>query len=310
VADAVLQAILPIVVADFATRHGDPPGAGAAVVALGKLGSREMTVSSDLDLIVIYDAEGAESSTGKRPLAVTAYYARLTQALIAALSAPMPEGILYKVDMRLRPSGRQGPVAVSLAAFRRYQAEEAWTWEHLALTRARVVAGPQPLAGRVAAAIAEVLDAPHDATRVLSDARDMRRRLAEARETAATDPWETKLGPGRMMDIELLAQAGALIHNLSGMRRPRRMLERLAKLGWLSNADGERLAAALSRLAALQQVGRLASDHTIDPAEGGDGLVRLVLATAGAADLATLRDDLAAEATAAAAIIDARLEGA
>jgi hypothetical protein len=94
------------------------------------------------------------------------------------------------------------------------------------------------------------------------------------------------------------------------MRRPRRMLERLAKLGWLSNADGERLAAALSRLAALQQVGRLASDHTIDPAEGGDGLVRLVLATAGAADLATLRDDLAAEATAAAAIIDARLEGA
>jgi glutamate-ammonia-ligase adenylyltransferase len=221
----------------------------------------------------------------------------------------MPEGILYKVDMRLRPSGRQGPVAVSLAAFRRYQAEEAWTWEHLALTRARVVAGPQALAGRVAAAIAEVLDAPHDATRVLSDARDMRRRLAEARETAA-DPWETKLGPGLMMDIELLAQAGALIHNFSGLRRPRRMLERLAKLGWLSNADGARLAAALSRLAALQQVGRLASDHTIDPAEGGDGLVRLVLATAGAADLATLRDDLAAEATAAAAIIDARLEGA
>ena len=108
---------------------------------MGKLGSREMTASSDLDLIVIYDAEGAEASEGRRPLPTTVYYARLTQALIAALSAPMSEGILYKVDMRLRPSGRPGPIATALAAFRRYQAEEAWTWEHLALTRARVVAG-------------------------------------------------------------------------------------------------------------------------------------------------------------------------
>ena len=309
VADAVLQAILPRVVEDFAGRHGSPPGAGAAVVALGKLGSREMTASSDLDLIVIYDAEGAESSIGKRPLAVTAYYARLTQALIAALSAPMPEGVLYKVDMRLRPSGRQGPVATSLAGFRRYQAEEAWTWEHLALTRARVVAGPEPLAGRVSAAIAAVIEAPHDARKVLADARDMRRRLAEAREAEAADPWETKLGPGRMMDIELLAQAGALVHNLSGLRRPGRMLDRLTKLGWLGAEDGARLAAALAQLAALQQVGRLASDHTIDPAEGGEGLVRLVLATAGAEDLDCLRESLAAEAAAAAAIIEARLAG-
>ena len=117
---------------------------------MGKLGSREMTVSSDLDLIVIYDAEGAEASHGRRPLAPTVYYARLTQALISALSAPTAEGILYKVDMRLRPSGRQGPLATTLAAFRRYHAEDAWTWEHMALTRARIVAGPAQLgaAGR------------------------------------------------------------------------------------------------------------------------------------------------------------------
>ncbi len=307
VAEAVLQAILPRVTADFATRHGPPPGAGAAVMALGKLGSREMTASSDLDLIVIYDAMGAEASEGKRPLAVAVYYARLTQALIAALSAPMPEGILFKVDMRLRPSGRQGPVATSLAGFRRYQSEEAWTWEHLALTRARVVAGPEPLFGQVSAAIAEVLATPHDATKVLADARDMRRRLAEAHGATAGGPWEVKLGPGRMMDIELLAQSGALIHTLSGLRRPRRMLERLTRLGWLAADDGARLVASLARLSALQQVGRLASDHTIDPAEGGEGLVRLVLATAGATDLAGLRDDLAEEAAVAAAIIDARL---
>jgi glutamate-ammonia-ligase adenylyltransferase len=206
VAEAVISALLPHVEADFANRHGPPPGAGAAVVAMGKTGSREMTATSDLDLIVIYDAGGAEASEGRRPLAVPVYYSRLTQALIAGLSSPMAEGILYKVDMRLRPSGRQGPVATSLSGFRTYQASEAWTWEHLALTRARVVAGPPELAARVQHAIAEVLSRPHDPEEVLKDARDMRRRLAEAQEAAAAEPWETKLGPGRMMDIELLAQ--------------------------------------------------------------------------------------------------------
>jgi glutamate-ammonia-ligase adenylyltransferase len=307
VADAVLGALTPVTMRDFASRHGAPPGAGAAVVAMGKLGSREMTVSSDLDLIVIYDAEGAEASVGRRPLPVSTYYARLTQALIAALSAPMADGILYRVDMRLRPSGRAGPVAVSLQAFARYQAEEAWTWEHLALTRARVVAGPAGLGEQVAAAIAEVLTRSHDPGKVLADARDMRRRLAEAYAGAAADPWEVKHGPGRMMDIELVAQTGALIHGLAGMRRPRRMLDRLAALGWIAAGDAAALQTALERLATLQQVGRLASDHTVDPAEGGAGLTALVLAATGAKDLEALRATLAAEAARSAAIIAARL---
>ena len=205
-----------VVTAEFATApRRRRPAPGAAVVAMGKLGSREMTVSSDLDLIVIYDAAGAEASDGRRPLAAPVYYARLTQALIAALTAPMAEGMLYKVDMRLRPSGRQGPVATALPSFRRYQAEEAWTWEHLALTRARVVAGPRAVARAVAAAIAEVLAAPARRREGARGRRDMRRRLAEAHEAAAANPWEVKLGPGRMMDIELLAQTGALIHDLA-----------------------------------------------------------------------------------------------
>jgi glutamate-ammonia-ligase adenylyltransferase len=307
VAEAVLQAVWPVVTADFAQRHGAPPGAGAVVVAMGKLGSREMTVSSDLDLIVIYDAEGAEASDGRRPLPVSTYYARLTQALIAALTAPTAEGILYKVDMRLRPSGQQGPLATALAAFRRYQAGEAWTWEHLALTRARVVAGPPALAGAVGAAITEVLTRPHDAAKVRVDAADMRRRLAEAHEAAAGNPWEVKLGPGRMMDIELIAQAGALINGLDGVRRPRRMLDRLGALGWLSRPDAAQLTHALDRLATLQQLGRLASDHTIDPAEGGDGLVRLVLGATGTPDLDTLRRSLARDAERSAGLIADRL---
>ena len=238
-----------------------------------------MTATSDLDLIVIYDAEGAEASTGKRPLAVSAYYARLTQALIAALTAPMAEGILYKVDMRLRPSGQSGPLATSLAAFRRYQAEEAWTWEHMALTRARVVAGPPAVAEAVAAAIAEVLAAP---ARRGEGARRRRRHAPPPRRGARgrrpATPGRSKLGPGRMMDIELLAQTGALLGGLA-VRRPRQMLDRLGAIGWLARPD----AALLGRTPStgshtLQQIGRLASDHTIDPAEGGDGLVRLVLA--------------------------------
>ena len=219
VAEAVIGALWPV--GHRRLRHAataPPPGAGAVVVAMGKLGSREMTVSSDLDLIVIYDAEGAEASDGK-PAArhATVYYARLTQALIAALSAPMAEGILYKVDMRLRPSGRSGPVATSLAAFRRYQAEEAWTWEHLALTRARVVAGPAALGdGGRRRHRRGPRRAARRRARLLADAADMRRRLAEAHEAAAANPWEVKLGPGRMMDIELLAQTGALLHEPAG----------------------------------------------------------------------------------------------
>lgn len=307
VAEAALRALYPIVIREFARRHGPPPGAGAAVVGMGKLGSREMTASSDLDLIVIYDAAGAHASEGNRPLPVQTYYARLTQALIAALTAPMAEGALYKVDMRLRPSGRAGPVAVALSGFRRYQAEEAWTWEHLALTRARVVAGPPDLAQSVSAALREVIDRPHDEAKVLSDAIDMRRRLTEAQETAASHPWEVKLGPGRMMDIELLAQSGALICNLGDIRRPGRMLDRLGRMGWLDPSEAQRLATALDRLAAIGQIMRLASDHTISPEEGGTGLVELVLATTGMPDLATLERTLAEAREDATAIITARL---
>jgi glutamate-ammonia-ligase adenylyltransferase len=118
---------------------------------MGSLGARALNAASDLDLIVIYDADGAERSDGRRPLAVQPYYARLTQAMISGLTAQMMGGRLYEVDMRLRPSGNQGPVAVSLAAFRSYQQNEAWGWEHLALTRARALAGPGPLADEIEA---------------------------------------------------------------------------------------------------------------------------------------------------------------
>jgi glutamate-ammonia-ligase adenylyltransferase len=307
VAEATLRGLYPLVVEEFSRRHGPSPGEGAVVVGMGKLGSREMTASSDLDLIVIYEPAGAEASAGRKPLPIQTYYARLTQSLIAACTAPMAEGQLYRVDMRLRPSGRAGPVAVSLPAFRRYQAEEAWTWEHLALTRARVVAGPPALAATVGAAIAEVIRRPHDETRVLADAAEMRRRLAEAHGEAARHPWEVKLGPGRMMDIELLAQAGALVCDLADVRRPARMLDRLGRIGWLDRREADALGRALDRLSCVQQILRLAADHTIRPEEGGKGLVELLLAATGESDLAGLEAALAEAAQESDRIVTDRL---
>ena len=156
-AQGLLEALLKRVGEAFARDHGKVEGGRVAVLAMGKFGSREMTAASDLDLIVIYDYPAdASDSGGARPLAAAVYYTRLTQRLLAALTAPTKAGKLYDVDLRLRPSGQKGPLATQYSAFRLYQASEAEFWEHMALTRARVVAGEGGLASEIAAAIAAV----------------------------------------------------------------------------------------------------------------------------------------------------------
>ncbi len=207
-AEAVIAALWPVVVADFEAKHGAQPGRGAVVIGMGSLGAARLNAASDLDLIVIYDAGGAEASEGRRPLPTRQYFARLTQAMVTALTAQTAEGRLYEVDMRLRPSGRQGPVATSIESWRGYQMTEAWTWEHLALTRARVLAGDAGLAAEVEAARREVIALKGQGTQVLPDVADMRARLAAAK--PAEGPWDAKRGAGRMMDVELFAQVMAL----------------------------------------------------------------------------------------------------
>ncbi|MCS6932430.1 MAG: bifunctional [glutamine synthetase] adenylyltransferase/[glutamine synthetase]-adenylyl-L-tyrosine phosphorylase [Acetobacteraceae bacterium] len=205
-AEAAIGALLPAVRADFAQRHGSIRGGGMAVVALGKLGGREMLPGSDLDLVLVYDhPEGIEeSSGGLRRLPPPSYFAKLAQAFVGALTAPGAEGRLYEVDMRLRPSGSKGPVAVSLAAFRRYHAESAWTWERMALTRARVLAGPPALKRAVRQAIREALVAPR-ATDPIADARAMRARML--REAPPEGPWDVKAMRGGLTEVEFVAQA-------------------------------------------------------------------------------------------------------
>ena len=140
----------------------------------------------DLDLILIYDFDHEQpDSDGERSLHGAQYFARFTQRLISALSSQTNYGALYHVDMRLRPSGRSGPVATSLDAFASYQESEAWTWEHMALTRARPIAGPQPLKDAAAAAVRKILTSPRDPQKLLADVADMRQRMARHQYPAA-----------------------------------------------------------------------------------------------------------------------------
>jgi [glutamine synthetase] adenylyltransferase / [glutamine synthetase]-adenylyl-L-tyrosine phosphorylase len=205
IAETALASLLPAVETEFARRHGRVPGGAFAVIGMGRLGSREMTLVSDLDLILIYDAPASiEMSDGGQPLAVANYYARLSQRLIGAITAPTAEGRLYDVDMRLRPSGQSGPIASQFDGFARYQRKSAWTWEHMALTRARPVAGDAALCRRLAETIETVLNAPRDPRSLVIDVAEMRRRIAD--EHAQPSCWDLKNRRGGLIDLEFIVQ--------------------------------------------------------------------------------------------------------
>ncbi|MFC3179814.1 [protein-PII] uridylyltransferase family protein [Cypionkella sinensis] len=309
-AEAVIAALWPVVVADFATRHGPPPGRGAVVLGMGSMGAGRLNAGSDLDLIMIYDAAGVENSDGKRPLAARAYYARLTQAMVTALSAQMAEGRLYEVDVRLRPSGRQGPVATSITSFRDYQMTEAWTWEHLALTRARVLAGAPDLATEVETLRREIIALKGQGASVCKDVAEMRARLADAKPGAGG--WDAKFGPGRMMDIELLAQTLAL-QTASPARGVERQIAAGESKGKLSHSDQTALLEAYRLFWQVQAASKLLSDKPLDPDTLGLGgrafLLREVGAVETEAGSAALTERLARKAALAEWVISAHLNG-
>lgn len=300
-AAATLAGIAPAVVAEFARKHGTPPGRGAVVLGMGSLGAGLQSATSDLDVIVIYDPLDQESSDGRRPLNSRTYYARLTQALITAMTAPMAEGRLYEVDMRLRPSGNQGPVATSLDAFRNYQTNEAWTWEHLALTRAAVIAGGEELAADVEAFRREVLQSPRDAAAVLAEVRDMRARIAAAK--APEGLWDAKIGAGRMQDIELFSQAAALVSG-SAERTVMAGLDAAFDLGWVADEDRDALVQCYERLWQIQIATRLLGTGCLAPEQLGLGGQSFLTRLCRCDDLDKLATDLAQGHEAARQIID------
>jgi len=297
VAEAGLAALVPAVEAEFARRHGRVPGGAFAVVGMGRLGSREMTLASDLDLILIYDAPpDVTASNGAQPLSTSAYYARLSQRLIGAITAPTAEGPLYPVDMRLRPSGSSGPIASSLESFDRYQRESAWTWEHMALTRARTVAGDAALRRLLEETIDAVLRSPREPRRLVADVADMRRRIAG--ENPRPSPWDLKNRRGGLIDLEFIAQylmlreasaAPVVLH-----RATADALRALGAVGALSPAAERELSAAAALLrhvqALLTLIGETAARDGAFPEPDAATLARC----AGAVDFAQLDADITA----------------
>ncbi|WP_062211833.1 bifunctional [glutamine synthetase] adenylyltransferase/[glutamine synthetase]-adenylyl-L-tyrosine phosphorylase [Aureimonas sp. AU12] len=282
-AETVLEAVLAAVEAEFARLHGRVPGGRLAVLGLGRLGSRELTATSDIDLMLLYDHEpDAEASDGERPLPVSTYYARLTQRLIAALAAPMADGVLYQVDFRLRPSGNKGPLATHVDAFRKYQSE-AWTWERMALTRSRPIAGAADLRAEIAGAIRDAI-AAHTADPLLRfDVADMRARLDVQK--PARGPLDLKRLPGGLTDLEFLAQWSILAGHVPMDHIGQPTAETLNELRRRLDAPtADMLPAAMADFTRVVQLLRLGPDTAFAVADLPAGLAERIATALDLAD--------------------------
>lgn len=276
---------------ELARAHGKIPSGNSIVIAMGKLGGLEMTASSDLDLILIYDCpEEVTQSDGARALSPAQYYMRLTQRLIAAVSAPTAEGNLYDVDMRLRPTGSAGPVATSLQSFIAYHEDSAWTWEHLALTRARVISGDEALRAATEAEIVSVLCRQRDRAKLVADVIDIRQRIHQAKGSA--EPWVIKTVPGGLVDIEFIAQFMQLAHahNEPGVldQNTRQALSKLGQHRLLDANHAETLIETCRLYHNLTQVLRLALAEDSPIADMPDGLRERLARAANLPDFSTL----------------------
>jgi [glutamine synthetase] adenylyltransferase / [glutamine synthetase]-adenylyl-L-tyrosine phosphorylase len=291
-ADVLIRAVHARVEADFAGVHGRIRGQQTAILALGRLGAREMTASSDLDLIVIYDFDAEHpNSDGARPLYGGQYFARLTQRLINALTVRTNYGVLYEVDMRLRPSGRSGPLATHIDSFIGYQQSEAWTWEHMALTRARVVSASPAFAARIEAAIHDVLCRRRDAAAIAADVIEMRTTIAK--EKGDADSWELKYAAGGLIDIEFIAQYLQLVNAAASPEildtSTARTLEKAAHADVLKAEDAELLRPAVSLFHGLTQILRLCLPGAFDPKTANAGVLALLARAADLPDFPALQ---------------------
>jgi [glutamine synthetase] adenylyltransferase / [glutamine synthetase]-adenylyl-L-tyrosine phosphorylase len=247
---------------------------------------------SDLDLIVVYDFNAEHpNSDGKRPLYGAQYFARLTQRLISAQTVRTNYGVLYEVDMRLRPSGRSGPLATHIDGFVDYQRREAWTWEHMALTRARVVSAPPAFKARIEAAIAEVLRRPRDARAVAGDVVEM--RTAIANEKGDADVWDFKYAAGGLIDIEFVAQYLQLVHAAAQPEildtSTARTLEKAARAGILKAEDADILRPAVALFHSLIQILRLCLPTAFDAKTANAGVLALLARAADLPDFPALQ---------------------
>jgi glutamate-ammonia-ligase adenylyltransferase len=263
------------------------PGGEFIILAYGRLGGQSLTHASDLDLVLLFTGETGAESDGRRPLGATQYFNRLAQRVVGALSVQTASGALYEIDTRLRPSGAQGMLCVSVESFAHYQREEAWTWEHMALTRARVVFGPS---ASVDAVIAEILGRDRAIPALRKDIAAMRAEMAEHKPPKGA--LDVKLCPGGLVDAEFCIHALQLEHRKGIHPQLHRAVGELVATGLLppAFADAQGL---LTRLLVLLRL--VAPDSAVPPAP-----VRALVARA--LDYADWTELMAAVDTAKAAI--------
>ena len=261
VAEAAVEVLAAAAVSEFEETHGRVPGSELVILALGRFGGGLLTHASDLDLVFLFTGDFATESDGRRPLGGTLFFNRLSQRVINALSVPTAAGALYEVDTRLRPSGNQGPLAVSFESFARYQAEAAWTWEHLALTRARPVFGSDAARAEIGRIIGETLCLPRDPAALLGEATKMRRDIATHKPPAG--PLDVKLMPGGLIDLEFLIHVTQLTHRTGFSPDLGAALDSLAGAGLIDPA----LRGAHDLLTRYLVVSRLVAPQSTEPAE-------------------------------------------
>lgn len=251
VAEAALCVLADAAVAEFERAHGRVPGGELVILALGRLGGGRLTHASDLDLVYLFTGDFLAESDGARPLGATLYFNRLAQRVTAALSVPTAAGPLYSVDTRLRPSGAQGPLVVTLESFATYHRESAWTWEHMALTRARPVYGSPEARAALSAIVGEVLAGARPARDVAADAHVMRADMARHKPPAG--PLDAKLLSGGLVDLEFAVHVAQLVHRTALAPDLADATRALASAGLID----PRLVAAMEFLARLLVVIRL-----------------------------------------------------
>lgn len=287
-AEASIQALLPIARQALEEAHGNIDSA-IAVCAWGKLGGREIGADSDLDLMIVYDqADPDGESDGRRPISGEQYHARLTQRLVAALSAQTSEGTLYEVDMQLRPSGTKGPVAVRVQALEKYYNGQAWTWEFQALTRLRPVAGDPALCAKIRAFTRTALSQPREDAQTITDIVAMRAKMRQAHPVRGQ--WDIKRQCGGLIDLEFLAQTFQLIGVSAGLDVVRSntldALDALARGGQLDRETAGRLRHAGIILHDIRQLLAVASGPDFNPTQASEGLKAAIARTLNAPDFA------------------------
>ena len=297
VARTSVAALLAHVKAEFEQQHGTFKTGGYALIAMGGLGSSDMTVSSDIDLVAVYEPpEGEEASSGIRPLPPGQYYIRLTQRLLTALTAPTAEGKLYDADMRLRPSGNDGPLAVSVSGFLDYEASNAWIWEHMCLLRADAIDGQDDIRQKITRGVANILTRPRDPGVLLADILSMRQKIAD--EYPAQNLWDVKYRRGGLIDIMFITQYLVLLHaHVSPGLLPAQQipvaLSALARYRHLPTEMAESLAACYRFLRGIEQFLTLTVEKPFNPERASLALKQsLALSVSGQADFSQLEKTL------------------